>query len=100
MSAGVGTDQGVDISNPKCAKGRLSVEITGEPPLGSFCDRTLIQGRESEHIQLLALTLLRDVVCICFQREVLLCLPRVNESQPVRGNEAGKEMGKVNDVYM
>ena len=44
------THQDVDVSYPKRAKGNFGIEVTSEPPFGSFSYRTLIQSRESEHI--------------------------------------------------
>jgi hypothetical protein len=88
--------QGVDIPGPKCPKGSLSVEVTSKPSLSSFSDCALIQSREGEHVQPFALPLFGNIVCICFQREVLLCLPNVNETQSVDRNGVPPGGGKDN----
>jgi hypothetical protein len=84
------TYQGVDVPYPKSAKGNFSIEITGEPPLGRFGYRTLVQNRKSNHIQPFTLPFLRNVVCIRFQREVLLGLPKTNQPAPVSPSQRGK----------
>ena len=87
--------QGVDVPGPKCPKGSLSVEVTGEPPLSSFRDCTFIQSRKSEHVQPFALPFFRNIVCICFQREVLLCLTKVNKTQSVHCNDLDREVVRM-----
>lgn len=87
--------QGVDVPGPKCPKDSLSVEVTGEPPLSSFRDCSFIQSRKSEHVQPFALPFFRNIVGICFQREVLLRLPNVNETQSVHRNEADREVARI-----
>lgn len=94
-----GTHQGVDVSGPKDPKGGLSVEVTSKPPPSSFRDCTLIQSRKSEHVQPFALPFFRNIVCICFQREVLFLLPKV-ESQSIHHNEVGQRVGRKDDGYM
>jgi len=83
--------QGVDVSYPERTKSGLSIEVTGEPPFGSFSYCTFVQSGKSEHIQPFAFTFLRNIVCVRFQREVLLGLPKTNQPQPVHHDELGRD---------
>lgn len=94
------THQGVDVPYPKRAKGGLSIKVASKPPFGGFGYRTLVQSRKSKHIQPFAFPLLRDIVRICFQREVLLGLPKINQPQPIHHNEVGRDIWRESKVYM
>jgi len=93
------THQGVDISGPKRSKGRLSGGITGELSFRSFGYRTLIQGRESEHVQPFTLSLFRNVVCIRLWREVLLNLPKAIQPQSIHETREVADEEQRYDLY-